>query len=186
MGINSFSKVQMTQHWNPGLGPQGYQMAKRNAKMSQPLYHQIKNAEVAILPPSKCLLKLLTWMHSWARFNQPSGVAVMNSLPSCPHNTGLNSVTKPDSQKKKSPGAETENSATLPFSESYPTLSPAYKSSRYRELSFPLCCLPPFCSSIGLIKPVWKLLWGVLSVSTLGTPGTPMPVTIRQTCREED
>lgn len=38
--------------------------------------------------------------------------------------------------------------------------------------------LPPLCSGINLIKSVWKLLWGFLSISMLGNWKIPMLVTV--------
>ena len=64
-----------------------------------------------------------------------------------------------------------------------PALSPAYKSSqaepapRLVERPFLSSLLPPLCSSISLIKSVWKFLWGFLSVYILGSARAPMLVT---------
>lgn len=82
-----------------------------------------------------------------------------------------------------------DNSTSPLFSKSQPLraspLPAAYKSSQAEpapkqvQRAFLSPALPPLCSSISLVKSVWKLLWGFLLISFLGNPRTPMLVTVR-------
>lgn len=94
-----------------------------------------------------------------------------------PRRASTNAVTRHRSGKGSPPLSKRP---PFPASLLRPQLIKAAKQSQRPSVprTFFSSVLPPLCLSISLIKFVWKSFCGFLSISILGDPRTPTPVTL--------
>lgn len=139
---------------------------KPTARKSPPLHSLLKNSRGSwFYLPSCCLLPCRCW-----------SVAGRSRLPSYPHHAGAAGKRSHRILKWKIPHV-------CRFPKAHTLLHTCFALRFWKRPAEPAwrprlsSVLPPLCSSRSLTKSVWTFLWGYLSISILGSPRIPIPVT---------